>query len=104
MDLPGVYVLPRDDDLGSSDEVKVFKDEGEDDGCLEGLDGFNASFSEELQASLIFVHSCFHLKDHLISDMLSQMPRDVIECGLNRLYPCAKSLGGFFLKNLVFLQ
>ena len=48
--LAGVY-LPRDDDLGSSDEVKVFKDEGEDD--LEGLDGFNASFSEELQAALL---------------------------------------------------
>ena len=57
--LPGVYVLPRDDDLGSSDEVKVFKDEGEDEGCLEGLDGFNASFSEELQASLYFCAPIF---------------------------------------------
>merc|ERR1719376_2036898 len=37
------------DELGSCDEVKVFKDEGEGD---DDLDGFNA-ITEELQAALL---------------------------------------------------
>ena len=39
----------RDDDLGSSDEVKVFKDEGEGEEDFEGCFGAN----EELQAALL---------------------------------------------------